>query len=251
MICGFKTKIRNSLSYIRVLLVIAIVVLLVVPVFAETYDTDTLTLSIEVSSYGAASDDCDGGITLLTPLIEGSRHNPKAQAGYHYAYGTCGIEIQHNNPDTIFDVFYRKTAPASLSDNSIIPYTFNDIDHSGVPPDCSVDTTGNTDEEKFGYRLTNVSLPAGVSVQEHGTCEANFDAEIPGDDEFMFAIIYSESNEELIIRKSTGDAICGPGDCTFDIKATANVAWETAPVTYFRFEGAGPFTTKVLVSEQP
>lgn len=221
--------------------------LIIMPVFAVEYDSTTMNLSVGVNTYEEITDSCNGAITLLTPSIEGSRHNPKAQAGYHYAYETCNIEIQHNNPDTNFDVFYRKTAPPSLSDNSST-YLFEDIDNQ---LDCGVDTSGNTDEEKFGYRLTNVSLPTGISVQEDSDCLANFDTEISGDDEYMFAIIYSESAEELIIQKSAGSTICGPGNCTFDIKVTANVAWETEPVTYSHFAGAGLFATSVTISEQP
>jgi hypothetical protein len=232
--------------------------------FDSEYANDTATMDIGVQSYQQITNDCTNAITLQTPDIAGSRHNPKAvegpapAQGYYYAYETCNIEVQHNDPDTNFNVTYAKSQPFNLG-NSNGSYTYTNIDNAGG--DCLVDTTGNTDDEEFGYRIENISLATGVDVQNDTECIGIAYNATSGSDEYVFDIEYSDQSD-LIIQKSSGTAVCGPNDCTFDLKGVANVSWDTVPVPssatptdkYGYFNNGSsypPFETSVLITVQP
>jgi hypothetical protein len=203
-------------------------------------------LTVTVNGYNGITDGCTGTLDLQNPNeVSG---NLRAQTGDYYGSDACNIEIIHTDPTTQFSVYITRANPGSMSDGT---NTFADIANASAT-DCVADTGGNTNDEELGYRIQNVSVVSGVGVRTDGECSVAYNATATAPNEYLFDIEYENADE---IIRSTGSVpypVCFPGDCSFDLKVAANVAWGTyADTTYDESSVGGAFTTTVSVVPYP
>lgn len=202
--------------------------------------SDTFNLTVDVNSYQSIENDCPSGISLAVPAIG---EPLSAQDGRRYGKGSCGITIVHNDPTADFYLDLGKTQPALIGDTyALTPaHEIPEINNAGQA-DCLIDTSGNTDEEKIGYKLQSVVLEPGfnVSADKNGECNSiigeitvyydgtrNLGAPTPPY-EHLFDLEYSEGADvDTVIYKIGGTSVCLGTDCTFDLQVEANIAWDT------------------------
>lgn len=243
-----KTTIRHIISIIGVTAIFVITCYSIV--FADTYTTtyDTATFDVEVNNepYQEISDGCSGAMDLLNPNeVSG---NLLARSGDRYGSDICKIEIIHNNPSTQFSVFVGNSNPGFMSDGT---NAFSDADNAGG--DCLVDTSGNTEDEEFGYRIQAVSMVSGVDTQVDPECSVTYDATTTAPNEYIFDIEYGENPDEVFRSAGSGTyPTCFSGDCSFNLKVAANVEWNTyADTTYSQLSTGGSYTVSVVVAPYP
>lgn len=206
--------------------------------YTTEYDSDTFDLIVNADSYAAATDDCTGGLQLENP------NDPAgillAKSGDHYGTDTCPIEVTFNDPTQKLDVKIHRSS-GNLNDGGTA--TFDNIDNASG--DCTIDTGGNTDEEEFGYRIENVSVVSNINVDTDSECGVDYNANATAPDEYLFDLKYDDVNNDpdrvLYSYGTVPYPTCFPTDCTFDLKASANVAWDTPADRTYSQGGLGSF----------
>lgn len=190
--------------------------------YTTEYDSDTFDLLVDVDSYAAAIDDCTGGLTLTNP--NEPTGNLRAQSGDHYGTDTCPIEVIFNDPTEKLEVQISQSGSDNINDNGTA--VFDKIDNG--TGDCTIDTSGNTDEEEYGYRIENVSVVSNINVETDSECSVAYNASATSPDEYLFDLELG-SNKDTVLYSygSVPYPTCFANDCTFDLKASANVAWDT------------------------
>ncbi len=163
-------------------------------------------------SYMEISNDCSDVIAVDNvgnPL----QYKPNGM----YGSGSCTFTL--TSTDTAWDLYYSKISDASILNDGTGTYVWADIDNAGA--DCTVDNTGNTEDEEYGFNLTSLTGFGSAIVETDAECSSLYTSSDVFDIETL-------TNKNKIIE-GNGTTISG---ATLDLVIHANVDRYTAAETY-------------------
>lgn len=165
------------------------------------------------SSYMEIDNDCSDVITVETGTATPLKYSP----GKMYGSGTCTFTL--TSTDTTWKLYYSRISDGAILNDGTGTYIWDPIDNAGA--DCTVDNTGNTDDEEYGFNISGLTGFGTATVQTDSECSSLYSSTDVFDIETL-------TNKNLIIDGS-GTTITG---ATLDLVIHANIDINTVPETY-------------------
>jgi len=186
------------------------------------------------STYMEISNGCSDTIDVETST-GGALKNA---AGSMYGDGSCTFTV--TSTDTAWKVYYHKAAPGLSLNDGTGTYVWDEIDNSTPTFDCTMDTTGNTLEEEYGFNITNLTNFTSPNIYANSDCRRDT-ATYPdacgngagegyyNDTDCMFNIDDYASPATSQLLDANGNTVTGG---TFDLVIHANIDGSTEVETY-------------------
>lgn len=142
----------------------------------------------------------------------------KASPGKKYGSGSCTFTL--TSTDTSWKLYYSKISDGASLNDGTGTYVWAPIDNAGA--DCTVDNTGNTYDEEYGFNITNLTGFGALTAETDGECGTAYSSSDVFDIETL-------TNKNMIIDGNSTTTISG---ATLDLVIHANIDAGTVPETY-------------------